>query len=65
MDLAWSDLVVALGLALVIEGLAYLAFARPLKRMVMEILALPEHTIRAFGLGIAALGLVLIWLIRG
>ena len=65
MDLAWGDLVVAFGLALIIEGLAYAAFARPLKRMVMEILALPETTIRAFGLAIAVAGLVLIWFVRG
>lgn len=65
MDLTWSDLLVGLGLALVIEGLAYAAFARPLKRMAMEVLALPEFTVRLVGLTIAAAGVVVVWLVRG
>jgi len=59
------NLGLALGLALVIEGLAYTIFARPLKRMIMEILALPEFNIRLVGLAITALGVVVIWLVRG
>ena len=65
MDLTWGDLVVGLGLALVLEGLAYTIFARPLKRMAMEVLALPEFTIRLVGLTIAAAGVLLVWLVRG
>jgi len=65
MDLTWGDLVVGLGLALVIEGLGYTIFARPLKRMIMEVLALPEFTIRLIGLSIAAAGVIIVWLIRG
>ncbi len=59
------NLALALGLALVLEGLAYALFARPMKRMVMEILSLPEFTIRLIGLTIAAVGVVVIWLVRG
>jgi uncharacterized protein YjeT (DUF2065 family) len=65
MDLTWGDLLVGLGLALVIEGLAYAIFARPLKRMVMEVLATPEFTVRLIGLAIAAIGVILVWLARG
>jgi len=66
MDLTWSDLLVGLGLALVIEGLGYAIFARPLKRLAMEILlSMPEFTIRLVGLTIAAIGVILVWLIRG
>ncbi len=65
MDLTWGDLAVGLGLALVLEGLGYAIFARPLKRMVMEVLSLPEFTIRLIGLTIAAFGVIIVWLIRG
>ncbi len=65
MDLTWSDLLVGLGLALVIEGLGYAIFARPLKRMAMEVLALPEFTIRLVGLTVAALGVIVVWFVRG
>lgn len=65
MDLTWSDLLVGLGLALVIEGLGYTIFARPLKRMIMEVLALPEFTIRLIGLTIAAIGVLVVWWVRG
>ena len=59
------NLALALGLALVLEGLAYTLFARPLKRMMMEILAMPEFTIRLIGLTIAAMGVLVIWFVRG
>ena len=65
MDLTWGDLLVGLGLALVIEGLAYAIFARPLKRFAMELLALPEFTLRLTGLTIAAVGVLAVWFIRG
>lgn len=65
MDLTWGDLLVGLGLALVLEGLAYCIFARPLKRMAMEVLALPEFTIRLIGLAVAAAGVIVVWLVRG
>lgn len=66
MGLTWNDLLVGLGLALVIEGLGYAIFARPLKRLAMEILlSMPEFTIRLVGLTIAAIGVILVWLIRG
>jgi len=65
VDLTWSDLLVGLGLALVIEGLGYTIFARPLKRMIMEVLALPEFTIRLIGLTIAAIGVLVVWWVRG
>jgi len=64
MDLTWGDLLVGLGLAFVIEGLGYAIFARPLKRLVMEVLAMPEFTVRLVGLTIAAIGVLIVWLAR-
>lgn len=60
-----SDFFVALGLVLVLEGLAYAAFPSGLKRMMMRALAVPDATLRAGGLAAAVTGLVLVWLIRG
>lgn len=66
MGLTWGDLLVGLGLALVIEGLGYAIFARPLKRLAMEILlSMPESTIRLVGLTIAAIGVIVVWFVRG
>lgn len=59
------DLLSALALAIVIEGLVYAAFPEQMKRMLATILALPASTIRASALACAAVGLVLLWGIRG
>lgn len=50
------DLAVAFALILVIEGGLYALFPGGMKRMVAEVLRLPEPTIRNFGLIAAALG---------
>lgn len=60
-----TDLLTALALILVIEGLIYAAFPEQLKRMLAAVLALPATTLRIAGLAAAAVGFVLVWLIRG
>jgi uncharacterized protein YjeT (DUF2065 family) len=60
-----TELLSALGLAIVIEGLVYAAFPEQMKRMLATIQALPASTIRAAALACAAAGLVLLWAIRG
>jgi len=61
----WSDLATALGLVLVIEGIVLALMPDALKRMAAQILAQPARTLRAVGLLSAALGLVVVWLVRG
>jgi hypothetical protein len=61
----WSDLATALGLVLVIEGIVLALVPEALKRMAAQILAQPVRTLRAVGLVSAALGLVVVWLVRG
>ena len=61
----WSDLVTALGLVLVIEGLLLALFPDGLKRMVAEVLARPSQSLRFGGIVSAALGIVIVWLVRG
>lgn len=60
-----NDLLTALGLVLVIEGLLYAAFPGPMKRAMETALSLPPQTVRLLGLGAAVFGLVWIWLVRG
>lgn len=60
-----SELLSALGLAIVIEGLAYAAFPEQMKKMLASIQSMPASTIRAVALACAGIGLVLLWFVRG
>ena len=60
-----NELIVAVGLVLVIEGLIYALFPAAMKSMVVEIAKLPDHTMRRFGLIALGLGVFIVWLIRG
>jgi len=59
------DLVVALGLVFVIEGIAFAAFPGAAKRAVTNVLETPDAVLRRIGLASAVVGVVLVWLIRG
>jgi uncharacterized protein YjeT (DUF2065 family) len=61
----WSDLATALGLVLVIEGVLLALMPDTLKRLVAEILAQPSRRLRFGGLLSAALGLAVVWFVRG
>ena len=54
----------ALGLALVIEGVLYFAFPDAMRRMMVRALALPSIQVRAGALAMAVVGLAAIWLIK-
>ncbi len=60
-----SDLVVAVGLVFVIEGLVFAAFPHAAKRAVTAMLETPDATLRTVGLASAVMGLLLVWAIRG
>lgn len=59
-----SDLFAALALAIVIEGLLYAAFPEQMKRMIAQMLDLPSGQLRVAALGVAAVGLVLLAVVR-
>lgn len=59
-----SDLLAALALAIVLEGLLYAAFPDQMKRMITQMLAMPSGQLRVVALGIAIAGLALLALIR-
>ncbi|MBI3673977.1 MAG: DUF2065 domain-containing protein [Rhizobiales bacterium] len=54
----------ALGLVLVIEGLAYALVPRQLKAMLQTVLALSDDQLRAGGIFAMALGVVVVWLVQ-
>ena len=60
-----TDLLVALGLAMVIEGLLYALFPEGMKRLMERLLSLPSEQVRSAGLFFAAVGVGLVWLLRG
>lgn len=60
-----SDFFAALGLAIVLEGLAYAAFPDQMKKWFSAFNALPVMRVRMIALAIAAAGFVLLLLVRG
>ena len=60
----WSELVTALGLMFVIEGLLLALMPEALKRAVVQILHQPAQALRFGGLISAAIGVAVIWLVR-
>jgi len=60
-----TDFLAALALAIILEGLLYAAFPEQMKKMLASILSRPASTIRAAALACAAVGLVLLWIVRG
>jgi uncharacterized protein YjeT (DUF2065 family) len=60
-----SDLLAAVALAIVLEGLLYAAFPEQMKRMLASLMALPASTIRTGALVCAGVGLLMLWLVRG
>ena len=59
------ELIVAIGLVFVIEGLVFAAFPGVAKRLAATALESPENSLRIAGIVSAVIGVVLIWLVRG
>lgn len=60
-----SEVVVAIGLVLALEGALYALFPEFMKEMAQRISITPGDTVRIAGLVSAAIGVVLVWLVRG
>ena len=58
------DFLSALAVALILEGAAYALFPDAMRRMIAQVLATPDRTVRAVGLAAALFGLILLWLAR-
>jgi uncharacterized protein YjeT (DUF2065 family) len=59
------DFFATLGLVFVIEGLLFAAFPGAARRAVANMMTAPDQVLRVVGLISAALGLAVIWLVRG
>lgn len=60
-----SDLIIAVGIALVLEGIFYAAFPEAVRRHMKTILEAPPSYLRKMGLIAIFLGLGIVWLIKG
>lgn len=62
--LGFADLVTALGLVLVIEGLLLALVPEALRRMVMAMATQPADALRIGGVISAIIGVGIVWLVR-
>jgi uncharacterized protein len=60
-----TDLAVAFGLVLVIEGLLLALFPDLARRLLEQLSQTPEASVRAIAWGMVALGVALVWMVRG
>ncbi len=60
-----DDFLAALGLVLVVEGLVYGGFPNLARRLAAEVLRTSENALRIAGLCAIALGVLVVWLVRG
>ena len=60
-----QDFFAAIGLVLVIEGLVYGGFPGLARKLAGEVLSMPENALRIAGLVAIALGVGIVWLVRG
>ena len=59
-----NELVTAVGLVLIIEGLVYAAAPARFKAMMARLEEVPDETLRTGGLIAVALGVAIVWLAR-
>ena len=60
-----SDLLTGLALVLVIEGAVFALFPGRMRGLVEIMLELPDRLVRRTGVVAVALGVLVVWLIRG
>jgi uncharacterized protein YjeT (DUF2065 family) len=60
-----SDLLTALALVLVIEGITLALLPGALKRVLAQLELMPPEVLRLGGLIVASLGVFFVWLLRG
>lgn len=60
-----QDLLAAVCIAFVIEGILYALFPEAMRRFIAQVLGMPEGQIRIAGLAAAGIGLLGLWIVRG
>ena len=59
------DVATAIGLVLALEGALYALFPDLMKRMAQQVMQSPGDTLRVAGVISVAVGVALVWLVRG
>lgn len=59
-----AELVMALGLVLVIEGLLYALVPGQLKQMLLALLRLSDDQLRMTGVAAVTIGVAIVWLVK-
>jgi len=60
-----KELIVAIGLLFVIEGLLYSIFPEQMKGMMEKMKSIPASNLRTGGLFFALIGFIIVWSIKG
>ena len=60
-----QDLLAAVCVAFVIEGILYALFPEAMRRFISQVLGLPEGQVRVMGLVAAVIGILGLWAVRG
>ena len=60
-----ADFVAALGLVLVIEGVAFAAFPAATRRAMALMMETPDGSLRMAGVAAAVVGVLVVWFVRG
>ena len=60
-----SEIATAIGLVLALEGALYALFPELMKRMAHQVLESPGDSLRVVGVISVAIGVALVWLVRG
>ena len=64
MNIDWKLMALAVGIALVIEGMPYFLFAEKMPRILRSLSALPPRSLRLIGMSSMTIGLAIAWLIK-
>jgi uncharacterized protein YjeT (DUF2065 family) len=59
------ELLAALGLAIALEGVLYAAFPGQVRRVLMALGEISDQKLRMGGLSALAIGVFIVWLVRG
>ncbi len=65
MGIDSTDLITALGLMLFFEGAAYALFPQQIKKMLLELMQMPENAVRSVGMTCVLIGIIMVWAVRG
>lgn len=60
-----SEIATAIGLVLALEGALYALFPELMKRMAQQVIQSPGDSLRIVGVISVAIGVFLVWLVRG